>query len=265
MTASARPGGLSGQSRRELAELFGAGGRTVTVEEAAETLGVSRSLAARRLAAWASNGWLRRVRRGLYIAVPVDARNPSTWIEDPWYLADLVWSPCYIAGWSAANHWALTDQVFRSTVVATTQRVRRVDQELAGAPYRVHHIPMDRMEWGLKREWRCDRKINISNRERTAADMLSDPALGGGIRHTMEVLDAALQTSAPELLVDAVERLGNGAALKRLGFLMQTLGYDTSAVSGPLTAGYPLLDPSLDPRGSRSNTWGLVINADVSA
>ena len=140
MGPSAEPGGLSARGRRDLATLFGAGQRTVTVDAAAAALGVSRESAARRLSAWASRGWLRRVRRGLYIAVPVDARDPATWNEDPWYLADLVWDPCYIAGWSAANHWALTDQVFRSTVVATAQRVRRVDQELAGASYLVHHV-----------------------------------------------------------------------------------------------------------------------------
>ena len=174
MGPSTEPGGLSARGRRDLATLFGAGQRTVTVDAAAAALGFSRESAARRLSAWASRGWLRRVRRGLYIAVPVDARDPATWNEDPWYLADLVWDPCYIAGWSAANHWALTDQVFRSTVVATAQRVRRVDQDLAGASYLVHHVGTDLLEWGLVGEWRGDRKISVSGRERTVADMLSD-------------------------------------------------------------------------------------------
>ena len=157
----------------------------------------------------------------------LDARDPATWNEDPWYLADLVWDPCYIAGWSAANHWALTDQVFRSTVVATAQRVRRVDQQLAGASYLVHHVGADRLEWGLVGEWRGDRRINVSGRERTVADMLSDPTLGGGIRHTMEVLDTLLSVAKLEDLVDAVERLNNGAAIKRLGYLLEVLGYVT--------------------------------------
>ena len=83
MGPSIEPGGLSARSRRDLATLFGAGQRTVTVDAAAAALGVSSDSAARRLSAWASRGWLRRVRRGLYIAVPVDARDPATWNEDP--------------------------------------------------------------------------------------------------------------------------------------------------------------------------------------
>ncbi len=265
MKRSHRPGGLSGAGRRELAILFRAGRRTVTVEGAAEALGLSREAAARRLSELASRGWLRRVRRGLYLAVPVDASDPAAWTEDPWYLADLVWKPCYIAGWSAANHWALTDQVFRPTVVVTTQRVRRLEQELAGAPYLVHHVGPERLAWGLVGEWRHDRRVLVSNPERTVADLLSNPVLGGGIRHTMEILDALLAETRVESLIDAVDRLGNGAGLKRLGYLLEVLGRDVEVIDQPMTSGISLLDPALPPRGPRSSHWRLRVNADVSA
>lgn len=259
------PGGLSGASRRELAILFGAGKRTVTVEAAAKALGLSREAAARRLSALASRGWLRRIRRGLYLAVPVDAPDPAIWTDDPWYLADLVWDPCYIAGWSAANHWTLTDQVFRSTVVATTRRVRRVEQELAGATFLVHHVGPERLTWGLVAEWRHGRRVLVSSPERTVADLLSDPALGGGIRHTLEILDSLLADTNAERVVGAVIRLGNGAGLKRLGYLLEVLGHDTEAIDQPMTAGVSLLDPSMPATGPRSRHWGLRLNADVSA
>ena len=262
---SVEPAGVSARGRRDLAVLFGSGQRTVTVAAAATALGVSRGSAARRLAAWAAGGWLRRVRRGLYAAVPADARDPASWSEDPWYLADLVWDPCYIAGWSAASHWALTDQVFRCTIVATSQRVRRVDQSLAGVDSLVHHVGADRLGWGLVGEWRGDRRVKVSSPERTVADMLSDPALGGGIRHTMETLDALLSVARLEGLVDALEQLGNGAAIKRLGYLLEVLGYDTAPIKRSLTSGFPLLDPALPAKGARSSRWGLRINADVSA
>ena len=237
----------------------------MTVEAAAEALGLSREAAARWLSALASRGWLRRVRRGLYLAVPVDAPDPATWTDDPWYLGDLVWNPCYIAGWSAANHWALTDQVFRSTVIATTQRVRRVEQELAGAAYLVHHVRPEWLTWGLVGEWRRDRRVLVSNPERTVADLLSAPALGGGIRHTMEILDALLADTSAESVVDVVGRLGNGAGLKRLGYLLDVLGHDSDVIDQPMTSGISLLDPALPARGPRSSHWGIRVNADVSA
>ena len=103
MQAEVGTGGLSRSGRHELTELFGGGERTVSVETAATVLGIGRAEAAKRLAGWASAGWLRRVRRGLYLAVPVDAPDPRAWTEDPWFLAALVWSPCFVTGWSAAK------------------------------------------------------------------------------------------------------------------------------------------------------------------
>lgn len=265
MGSTQDPGGISAGSRRELAILFGAGKRTVSVEEAADALNVSRVTASKRLAALTARGWLRRIRQGLYLAVPADAAMPATWTEDAWYLADLVWKPCYIGGWSAANHWSLTDQVFRSTIVMTTQRVRRVEQELAGAAFVVHHINSELLTWGLVPEWRHDRGVLVSNPDRTVADLLSNPALGGGIRHTTEILESALTGTSVESVIDSVSRLGNGAGLKRLGYLLELLGHGADAIDQTLTSGVPLLDPALPDRGPKSIRWSLRLNVDVSA
>jgi predicted transcriptional regulator of viral defense system len=267
MDVGAEIGGLSAAGRRELAVLFSGGERTTTVESAAGALGISRQDAAKRLAAWASRGWLRRLRRGLYLAVPVDAQDPGAWSEDSWYLADLVWNPCYVTGWSSANHWSLTDQVFRSTVVATTQRVRRVEQELAANAYLVHHVGPERLEWGLRAEWRHDRRVLVADPARTVAEMLDVPTLGGGIRHVAEILDTYLMDGEPSALVDSVERLGNGAAFKRLGYLAERLGADHSelvrACERHITSGVSRLDPALPATGRRSPKWGLLLNAEV--
>lgn len=262
-------GGLSRSGRRELTSVFARGQRTTTVEDAAFALDVSRDEAARRLIAWASRGWLRRIRRGLYLAVPVDAPDPLSWTEDPWYLADLVWYPCYITGWSAANHWSLTDQVFRSTVVATTLRVRRVEQDLAGNSYLVHHVDENWLTWGLRPEWRHERRVLVADPARTVAELLDAPALGGGVRHVVEILDTYLQDASIDSLIEALDRLSNGAAFKRLGYLLERLGVDDprsiEAVSQRITAGISALDPSQPAVGSRSAKWGLLVNADVAA
>ena len=269
MSTSTEVGGLSSGGRRDVAALFGRGERTVTVDRAAAVLGVGSADAAKRLAALASRGWLRRVRRGLYLSVPVDAPDPSAWTEDPWYLADLVWSPCYVTGWSAANHWSLTDQVFRATVIATAQRVRRVEQELAGSPYLVHHVVAAQFEWGLEVEWRHDRRISVADPARTVAEMLVDPALGGGIRHTAEVLDTFLDGHDSAALLDGLERIGSGAAFKRLGYLIESMRLDLPTVieacEGHVTAGYIDLDPSMPSRGARSTRWRLRANVEVGS
>lgn len=267
MSVSA-PGGLSRSGRSDIAKVFARGGRVTTTTEAATVLGTTDAEAARRLAAWASGGWVRRIRRGLYLAVPVDAPDPAAWTADPWYLAELVWTPCYVTGWSAANHWSLTDQIFRSTVIATTSRVRRVVQHLAGQEFRVHHVAPDLLGWGLRPEWRDDRKIQVADPARTVMELLGDPSLGGGIRHVSEILESYVEAHDPAFLIETGDRLHNGAAFKRLGYLLEAHELGTAdlldACRERVTTGISALDPTQRRAGARVLRWNLLANVDVS-
>ena len=130
--------GISGAGRAELTAVAGRR-RFVTPDDVAAELEVDPSVAAKKLAHWADSGWLRRVRRGLYIPVPVEAERPSGWSDDPLVVATEVWAPCYFTGWTAASHWGLTEQVFRTTVLKTTRRVRAA--EVAPARSRLPRHP----------------------------------------------------------------------------------------------------------------------------
>src|SRR5882724_4435690 len=96
-------GGISGRGRAELAQVLAAGCRFIKPADVAETLNVDADGAAKKLARWAEAGWVRRVRRGLYIGVPVHVTNPAAWSEDPLLVAAEIWSPCYFTGWTAAQ------------------------------------------------------------------------------------------------------------------------------------------------------------------
>ena len=122
------------QDRRRLAEVLQASKGTVDVADAAEALDLSRKEAATLLARWARAGRLSRVRRGLYVPVPIEATSPDVPLDDPWIVASRLFSPCYIGGWSAAEHWDLTEQLFRSVLVLTTQRPRNRKPVLKGTP-----------------------------------------------------------------------------------------------------------------------------------
>src|SRR5262245_3371746 len=142
--------GLSKGSREKLGKLFRCTTGTISVEQAAEGLDVSRAEAAMSLARWASQGWLSRVRRGLYVPVP---------LEDPWIVAERLFDPCYIGGWSAAEHWGLTEQIFRSIQVMTTQRPRNRKPTIKGTEFVVRTIKPNAL-FGTKPVWRGQVKVN---------------------------------------------------------------------------------------------------------
>lgn len=258
--------GISSSGRAELSAAV-ARRRFVSPEEAAAELGVDARVAARKLAHWAERGWLRRVRRGLYIPVPVEAERPESWSQDPMVLAEAVWSPCYFTGWTAANHWSLTEQVFRTTVLKTSQRVRTTRARLLDSEYLVVHTSADAMAWGLESVWHEEVRLRVADPARTVIDLLDKPRLGGGIRHAAEILATYLDEHEAARLIEYGDLLGNRAVLKRLGYLVDVLGRNepelTAACRTRLSTGIALLDPDGPRAGARVTAWRVRANARV--
>jgi predicted transcriptional regulator of viral defense system len=261
------PAGISGRGRAELARVFASGATFVTPGDVVAALNVDAETAAKKLSRWAEDGWVRRVQRGLYIGVPVDAANPGSWSEDALLVASAVWSPCYFTGWTAADHWALTEQVFRTTVLRTTQRVRSSFVRLLDHDYLVMHVKDDALAWGLKSEWRGGTRLRFADPSRMIVDILDTPKLGGGIRHGAEVLAAYLDEHDPAALIDYGDRLGNRAVFKRLGYLIEALDRNLPDLVGAcherVSTGISALDPDGPKGGHRVMRWGLRLNVTV--
>lgn len=259
--------GITGKGRAELAAVLGAGGRFITPADVASALGVPTDAATKRLARWAEDGWVRRVRRGIYIGVPVEVANPSAWSEDALAVATAVWSPCYFTGWTAANHWTLTDQVFRTIVLKTTGRVRSSRVRLLDHDYLIGHAGDGALSWGLRSEWQSQTRLRFADPARTVVDVLDAPALGGGIRHTTEITAAFLEEHEPTVLIEYGDRLGNRTVFKRLGYLVEALGLDipalTAACQERLSEGISALDPGAPKGGRRVMRWRLRVNVAV--
>ena len=262
------PAGISGKSRAELGRVLAASPRFIEPADVVSALGVDAETSAQKLARWATDGWVRRVRRGLYIGVPVEASDPGAWSEDALLVAAAVWSPCYFTGWTAANHWSLSEQVFRTTVLKTTTRVRRSSERLLDRDYLVSHVADDALSWGLKSEWRDEIKLQFADPARTVVDILDAPRLGGGIRHVAEVVAAYLEDGDPAVLVEYGDRLGNRTVFKRLGYIIEALGLDmpelVMASRERISTGISPLDPDGPPGGRRVMRWGLRLNVLVA-
>jgi len=239
-----------------------------TPAEAAALLQTSAPRTRRLLAYLAERGWLVRIRRGLYAPVPLDAAVPSEWREDPWLVALHTFEPCYIGGWSACEHWHLTEQIFRGIVVFTTHRVRSVATEIQGFQFRVRHTRAEHM-FGLRKAWRRNFSVPVSDPSRTVVDILNDPATGGGIRHVSDVLRAYFESEHrdDDALLGYSARLGNATVFKRLGFLIETLEIDAPALIEASLAkrskGITLLDPSVKRHGRILSRWNLSVNVSV--
>jgi predicted transcriptional regulator of viral defense system len=257
--------GISQRNRALLEQLHRRTRGAFDVAEASQILGMDHEDASRLLVYLARRGWLSRVRRGLYVAVPLDARRSGEWVEDSWVVAERVFSPCYIGGWSACAHWGLTEQVFRTLLVVTARRVRHRDVEMQGLPFHLTVRTHDAL-FGTVPVWRGQTRVCVSDPSRTIADVLDDPRLGGGIRTVADVLHEYFQSEHrnDQLLVEYADRLGNRAVFKRLGYLLEYSGINApeliQACMERRSSGLAALDPSIRAPGRIVRRWRLRVN-----
>jgi len=262
--------GISSEYREILTKLHRYGGGLVTVQEAEKILELPKGKVAKLLPYLASSGWLKRIKRGLYLLIPLEAMSPSEWTANDWLVATKIFAPCYIGGWSAAHHWGFTDQLFNSTIVFSSHRVRTKETQIGEFSFIIHTVNKPRF-FGLETVWQGQSKISVSGPSRTIIDILDAPSLGGGIRHCLEILGDYFSSKYlnEEKLLEYLERFNNKAIVKRLGFLIEKGKINVSAnfiekCQNIKSRGFAYLDPSLPHHGKKNRRWNLIINANIS-
>src|ERR1700733_11635368 len=118
--------------RMLLQRVLAASGDVIHIDDVTKELAVSRAEAAKRLARWREQGWLSRVGTGAYVPASIDTLGSDRVLDDAWVLVPALFAPAYIAGRTAAEHWDLTEQIFKDIVVITGQAVRRKRQTRQG-------------------------------------------------------------------------------------------------------------------------------------
>lgn len=236
--------------RAQLVRVLSAAGDVIHVDDVVSALQLDRTAAAQRLSRWAEQGWLRRVGRGAYVAASLDTMGSDRVLDDPWVLVPALFAPAYIGGRTAAEHWDLTEQIFKDIFVMTAQAVRQKRQERHGTLFSLKHIG-ERKIFGTKNVWRHHTRVPVSDVHRTIVDMLDDPVIGGGIQHVADCLAVYLRRDDRDdkTLIDYAVHLGNGAVFKRLGFLTERfpLGVELARLCEQhLSGGHAKLDPAQD-------------------
>ena len=248
MSDATNPEVIIPANRRRLAQVVRTAGDVISVDAVMRALKVDRTAAAKSLARWREQGWLRRVGRGSYVPAGLDTLEDPLVLSDPWILVPALFDPAYISGRTAAQHWDLTEQIFNDVVVMTTRPVRDKAQRRHGTLFSLKHIAEAKM-FGTTPLWRGHSRIAIADVHRTLIDMLDDPELGGGIQHVADCFANYLKRADRDdaRLIDYAMRLHNGAVFKRLGFLAEREPKGSALVAPcleRLTKGNAKLDPA---------------------
>jgi predicted transcriptional regulator of viral defense system len=258
---------LSSDESVFLTTLAGRGRTIFTVEDAYAHWG-DENRARVHLHELANKGWIERLERGKYIIIPLEAGPEREWSENPFIIASQLAEPAAVAYWTALHHWQFTEQVPRITYVQTTSRKFQSRKTVLGTAYQFVTVT-ERKFFGHKREFIGHQSYRITNPEKTLLDCLDRPDLAGGIPEVGKALRQTDRIRWAEL-GNYIERMGSGAVVKRLGFLVER-----SNIPFPereehlarwrehLTSGLAKLDPSSPREAHRIDTrWGVRVNLD---
>jgi predicted transcriptional regulator of viral defense system len=250
------------RGRQQLQRVLAASGDVIHIADVEKALAIRRVDAAKRLARWREQGWLSRVGAGAYVPASIDTLGSDRVLDDAWVLVPALFAPAYIGGRTAAEHWDLTEQIFKDVVVVTGQALRTRQQKRHGFDFTLKHLKAEKI-FGTKPVWRHHTKVPVSDVHRTIIDMLDDPTIGGGIQQVADCLSSYFKRPdrSNQILIEYADQLGNGAVFKRLGFLAERQGGEMALAEqchARLTAGNAKLDPALECKRLISK-WRLLV------
>jgi predicted transcriptional regulator of viral defense system len=261
--------GISEKNRKLLDSLNRTQKGPFSAEEATKVLRMPRKDISILLSYFVRRGWLSRIRRGLYITVPLGTVNPQELKENPWIVANHIFDPCYIGGWSAAGYWEFTEQIFNSVVVFTLRKLRSKNIQIQGADYVLKFV--NKKYFGkTKTVWVDNEKVRLSDPIQTIVDVLDAPSIGGGIRNIAEIVSEYFKSKYrnDDEIVKYIEARKNKTIYKRLGYLIEACSIDAPVLKEKckinISTGFSLLDPTVEAKGIFNSKWNLRVNVSIA-
>ena len=237
-------------TKQKLSFLYDNLGEVLSTQEVASTLSISIDLSSKLLARWNTNGWVQKIKRGLFIILPIEVDKSTQTIEDPFTVVpSLFGNNAYIGGWSAAEYWNLTEQIFNDLSVLTDKKIKQKKVTFNHTNFILTQVSASKI-YGNKTIWRNSTKVNVSDPTKTIIDMFASPSLAPGIDHLFKCYKNYLHSEHYNygLLVDYAIKYGNKAIFKRLGYLSSLLlNKDDNIINlckSHLSPGYAQLDPA---------------------
>jgi predicted transcriptional regulator of viral defense system len=211
-----------------------------------------------------ARGVVSRLEPGLFVLVPPELGRATEFAGNPYIIARQLAAGAeyFISHASAMELHRMVTQPQFVIFTSSTKRLRK--RTIHGMEFRFVLVRHEDV-FGVTAHWVSKQEsVKVSDLERTVIDGLHLPAYCGGITEVAKGLWMRRQDMKPGRLIDYALRLGVGAVVRRLGYLLDL--YQIAAreeldrLRSPLSATYALLDPMLPAEGPYVTKWRLRLN-----
>jgi predicted transcriptional regulator of viral defense system len=255
---------LGPKAARLVTELYARDRRVFRLREVEAILGLRPPLARSFTAQLAQRGVVTRLKPGLFALVPYELGRERQYLGNPYVVArELVGGePYFLSHASAMDIHQMVTQPQLVVYVTSLRPLRR--RIIHGTEIRF--VRCRRQDFfGTTAHWvEKAERVLVSDPERTILDGLRSPDYCGGLLEVAKGFRMRQDQLDPDRLVAYALRLGVGAVIRRLGFLLEL--WDVKAPKGlarlqrRLTTTYVRLDPGLPAEGRFLRRWRLRVN-----
>lgn len=213
-------------------------------------------------------GLLMRLKNGVYYIIPYE-QNAESFVPD-WHLI----SECLVSGagehyigyYSALEIHGLITQPSLKEQIVVSKQTRQSEIKIKDVRFQfIYHN--EKHFFGRQKIWIDSfHKVFCSDLEKTFIDCLFKPEYAGGTVETAKAIYASKDKIKWNKLLDYAVKFDSQAVVKRLGFLLETLGLGgeiTDELQKIKTASYALLDTELPATGKRISRWSIQQNLET--
>ena len=236
--------------------------------EAFKAIPNSKDEAVRKLLSdMTKRGLLMRLKSGVYYIIPYE-QDAESFIPDWHLIAEYLVSGAdhYIGYYSALQiHNLITQPSLKEQIVVAKQIIPS-EIKIKNVPFQfIYHN--EKHFFGAKKIWIDSfNRVSCSDLEKTFIDCLFKPEYAGGVIETAKAIYASRDKLNLDKLLDYAVRFDSQAVIKRLGFLLEMLGFDHEIIDELQkikTASYTVLDTELPKTGRRISRWGIQQNLET--
>jgi len=234
------------------------------LKEVQKILALNKASARNFVRKLVNRGIVTRLKPGLFILIPFELGKETEYIGNPFIVAREIMNgkDYYLSHATAMDIHGMTTQP--QLIVYTTTLKPRRSIIISGTEFRFIYS-QKKYFFGLSEHWITKQeKVRVSNLERTVIDGLKQPEYCGGLTEVAKGLWIRHQNININQLTNYALRIGIGAVIRRLGFLLELYKIGTSEnlelLSSHLTETYVLLDPFLPSEGKFLRKWRLRLN-----
>ena len=247
-----------------LAGLYDQSRATFDLAEAEKITGLSPKLASSLLHKAVRRGLVSRLKPGVFVIVPPELGSTKEYAGDPYLTATKLAgdAPVFVSHASAMEIHRLVTQPQLAVFASCSKRLR--SRVLHGTEFRFVVVRPERY-FGTTKHWVTKQEaVEVSDLERTVIDGLRQPEYCGGVTEVAKGLWMRRDDISVTRLVDYALRLGIGAVIRRLGYLLELYKLapenELARLRNELTDTYLLLDPMLPKEGTHLRRWRIQLN-----